>query len=194
MPSNIRVLRVLASTLALRGSRDRSMLDLLITVDDLPPGWHQKREARYRVGLFHDDDWDKRARREKLVGATRVFESPQTGSRIAAQAIPLVTDEDVRSMLSAFPARWLRSSGLKAGATQEAEVAPPPEAGENARARLVSTIGQTGASRKLSVVWPEPGSLLLGIEHTAPPEVEAYDLMSRLIERQRDRLATKPEV
>jgi hypothetical protein len=177
---------------ARRASRDRSVLDLLLTIDDLPPGWRQKRQERYRVGLLYDEDWDKRARREKLVGAMRSFVNPETRSRIVVQAAPVVTDEDARSVVT--EGRWNRSPDLKAHTTDEAEVSAPPEAGEYATASLVSTTGQAGASRKLSVMWPEPGPLVLAIVYTAPADVAVYDVMSGLIQRQRQRLATKPEV
>lgn len=84
----------------MRRSRDRSMLDLLIAVEDLPPGWRLKREARYRAGLLYNEDWDKRARRAKLVRSVRIFEHPETRSRVAVQASPWVSDEDVRSVLA----------------------------------------------------------------------------------------------
>jgi hypothetical protein len=189
MPSILRVYRVIASTVALRRSRDRSMLDLLLTIDDLPPGWRQEREVRYRVGLLYNDDWDKRARREKLVGATRTFANSETRSRVAVQAAPWATEEDARSVLAALPARRAPSFDLNAQTKEETDVTPPPEAGEHARAWLVGTTSRAGTSRKLTVVWPEQGRVLLGIVCWAPGEVEVYDVMSGLIQCQRQRLA-----
>ena len=167
------------------------MLDLLLTVDDLPAGWRQQREARYHVGLLYDEDCDKRARRAKLVGATRIFVNPETSGQLIVQGMPWATEADARSVLTAPRSRRLRSWDLNAQTTEEIEVAAPPQAGAEARATLISTTSRTGAVRKLIVLWPEPGALLVGIVHSAPAEVELYELMSALIERQRERIATR---
>ena len=65
--------RLLAATLAARVSSDRRALNLLVTSNDLPPGWYEERELRLRMGFIHSEDRDKRARRAKLIGALRVF-------------------------------------------------------------------------------------------------------------------------
>jgi hypothetical protein len=189
MPSEFRVFLNGASVIARRRSRDRSMLDLVLTIDDLPAGWLPGREFRFRVGLLHNDDWDKRARREKLVGAGRIFMNSETRSRVVVQVVPWATEEDVRSVLARAWAGRRDPWDSTVQVTDESEVTPPPEAGEHAVAWLISTISPEGASRTLNVVWPGPGSLLLGIKCSAPPEVEIYDLTSALIQRQRGHLA-----
>jgi hypothetical protein len=168
MPPIFRTFRAAASILVLRYSRDRSMLDLLLTIDDLPPGWRQKQEVRYRAGLLGGEDWDKRARRERLVGATRIFVNPETRSRVTVRAVPSATEQDVRSALPAEAARWVQLDSTTA-LGDEIEVTPPPEAGEHARAWLISTTSWEGALRTLHVLWPEPGALLLAVRYSARP-------------------------
>jgi hypothetical protein len=44
-------LRLLAAIIAARGSRDRSALDVLLGVDELPEGWRRRRDSRHRLGF-----------------------------------------------------------------------------------------------------------------------------------------------
>jgi hypothetical protein len=184
----VRSYRALASMLVLRYSRDRRMLDLLLTIDDLSTGWRQKRELRYRAGIFHNEDWDKRARRQKLVHAARVFVNTETRSRVTVGAAPYATEEDARSVLATIEERRFQQRST-AQTTDETEVVAPAEAGEHARAWLISTVTPKGALRTLNVLWTEPGPLLLVINYSAPPEVDIYKLTAALIQRERERLA-----
>jgi hypothetical protein len=187
--------RYLAATLAARRSADRSTLDLLLATVDLTTGWHKTGEGRYRMGFVFSEDRDKRARRAELIGATRSFADAESGSRIHAWAYPHTNQEDARSAVaSAFERRIhaLGSYDLNAQTRHEAAVTPPPEAGEHARARLVSTTGSKGSWRTLTVAWADSGPLFLGIIYRAPAEVDVWDLMSALVRRQRERLGYRP--
>jgi hypothetical protein len=185
--------RVLAATLAARVSSDRSALDLLLTSNDLPSGWYEEREIRLRMGFIHSEDRDKRARRAKLIGAVRVFVDPESRSRVTAWAYPQVSDEDARFAAATAFERSFGSFDLMAEARDETEVTPPPEAGQHARGRLVSTAGRMGDWRNLTVVWADSGSLLMGVSYRAPTQVDVWDLTSALIKRQRERVVYGPD-
>jgi hypothetical protein len=185
--------RLLAATLAARVSSDRRALDLLLTSNDLPSGWYEERELRLRLGFIRSEDRDKRARRAKLIGAVRVFVDAESRSRVTAWAYPQVNDEDARSAAATAFARGFGSFDLMAEARDEAEVTPPPEAGQHARGRLVSTTGRMGDCRNLTVVWADSGSLLMGVSYRAPAHVDLWDLTSALVKRQRERLVYGPD-
>jgi hypothetical protein len=189
-PPYIGLWRVAASRAMLRYSRDRSTLNLLLTINDLPAVWRQKRELWYRAGLLHGDNLERRARREKLIYAAREFVSPETRSYMRVSAVPYATDDDARAALATVEKRHFRRDWF-AHIVEELEVTPPPEAGEHARAWLRKAIGRDGTSHTLNAIWQEPGALLLDITYTAPPEVRVYDLASALIQCQRQRLASQ---
>jgi hypothetical protein len=184
-------LRFLAAVIAARGSRDRAALDVLLEVDDLPQGWRQQRQARYRIGFGFNEEWDRRARRNKLVGGSRVFVHPESGGRLVAQAFPTISEEDAVAALTNIWERRFLSLDLNAQHADEVEVTPPSEAGEHARALLIANAGRTGDSRKLFVAWAEPAPMFFGVVLTSPAELEFWELMSRLVKRQRERFAPR---
>jgi hypothetical protein len=172
--------------LAARASRDWGMLDVLLTVEDLPPGWHMSREERFRLGFVHNAERDRRARQAGLVGAAREFVHDETRSRVIAHGSPTVDDDDARSRVAAAWRGSLEEDSPSATRTQT-EVTPPTAAGEHARCVLM-TAGMPAAWRTLSVVWTD-GPIFLGVTYRAPAEVELWELTSVLIERQRKRIA-----
>jgi hypothetical protein len=187
--------RLLAATLAARCSPDRRTLDLLLATADLPAGWQQTHELRYRMGYVFREDRDKRARRAKLIASTRTFTNAESGALIRAWAYPQVTQEDARSAVATAFERRIHALGsydLNAKTRDETTVTPPPEAGGHARARLASTTGSNGSWRTLTVAWADSGPLFLGIACWAPTEVDVWDLMSSLVQRQRERLSDGP--
>jgi hypothetical protein len=181
--------RLIIALLAARASRDRSALDVLLTVDDLPSGWRKGGETRLRLGFTHNEERDKRARRAKLIGAIRTFVDDESRSQISVLAYPTATEEDARSGVAAVFERRLGFYDLDEQTRDETEVTPPQEAGRHARAKLTSTTGRSGAWRVLTVVWADSGPLRLGIGYRAPAGVDVWELTSTLIQRQRQRLA-----
>lgn len=169
------------------------MLDLLLEIGDLPPGWLQQWERRYRLGFMHNEERDRRARQKRLVGAVRGFSRPGALSNVRVMVAPAATEEDSHARLAAGERggiyyRWSSLMPLTAAVT---EVTPPPEAGEHARAFLTAITDTEGASlRTLQVIWVEPGQPMLGaIAFTTPGVLDVWEFTSALLERQRQRLA-----
>ena len=187
-------LRFLVARLAVCGSRDRNTLGLLIEIDDLPPGWLQQQELRYRVGFVRNEEPDKRARQQKLIGAMRLFTHREARSQALAMVSPAATEEDARARLAHSRLGQIQSVDLNIQATDATEVTPPPEAGEYARAFLTTITPSGGASRrKLHVIWVEPGQPIVGsITFTAPAILDVWEVTSALLQRQRQRLAQGP--
>lgn len=162
---------------------------MVLTIDDLPPGWSMGRETRLRMGFGDSGERSKRARRAKLVGATRIFVHPESRSRVSSLAYPMATTEDARAAVAdAFQDR-LTWRSVNTPTLDELEVTPPPEAGEHASAFVVGAAGPLDARRALTVVWAESAPLLLGITYHAHADSDLWDLTSDLIRRQRERVA-----
>lgn len=183
--------RLLAAVIAARRSQDRSALDLLLRPEDVPEGWYQRRETRARVGFVFDQEFDKRARRAKLITAGRSFAELGTEARLVVQALPAINNDDAHEALSVI---WERRSPIWNFSEQtikQVEVTPPGEAGEHARALLVGTTDRQGEWRKLSVAWVEQMPMLFAIVLKRPAHADLWQLMAELIERQRKRFAQK---
>jgi hypothetical protein len=185
-----RGLPVAGSKIRMRFSRDRSLSNLLLTIDDFPPGWRQDLDTRYRNGLGGKHDWDKRARREKLIAAQRTFGNFKARSRVTVYVSQWATDDDVRSVLAAHLASGVDASRELYRASERVEVTPPPEAGEHATATLTT---EPKGSRRLIVRWPEQGALSVTIMYWSFADAELWALTSELIQRQRERLAARSE-
>lgn len=175
----------------LRFPGDRSLSDLLLTIDDFPTGWRQTMDTRARNGLRGKHDWDKRARREKLITAQRSFVNHKARSSVTVIAAQWATDDDVRLMLATRLAKGGDlSTALYPKTSERVEVTPPPEAGEHATATLTT---EAKGSRRLIVSWPEQGALSLSVMYWAFADAEPWALTSELIQRQRERLAARSE-
>jgi Peptidase A4 family len=187
-------LRFLVARLAACGSRDRSSLGLLIEIDDLPPGWLQQQEMRYRLGFIHNEERDKRARQQKLIGAIAVLTHREAHSQVVAMIAPAATEEDAHARLAESRAAQIRSVDSNGQVTDTTEVTPPPEAGQYSRAFLRTINPAGGASRRqLQVIWVEPGQAIVGsITFTAPAILDVWEVTSGLLQRQRERLAQGP--
>lgn len=175
------------AVLAARFSSDRNALDALLRVEDLPGGWLQLREWRWRVGFLGKRDSYRRASQAKLIAAARDFELVGTQTRLLVQAVPFVSVEDAQDWLENLweVPRWRESTALT---HDEVEAAPPPTAGEHARALLVNTTHETGPRRTLfCVAWREVQPMAFALQLSAPTEYNLLDAMSMLIQLQRAR-------
>jgi hypothetical protein len=191
LPRRLR-LRMLASQLAARGLGE-SMLDLLLELDDLPPGWILRREASHRLGFLHIRGADRRARQQKLISVQRQFVQPEARTDVILVIAASATIEDAHARLAVHPARARRPPHFHAQWTDSIEVAPPPEAGSHARAFLTTiTSNERAPQRKLLVKWIEAEQpLLCHIHITAPAVLDVSELASTLIECQRQRIAQR---
>lgn len=167
------------------------MLDRLLEIGDMPSGSHQQEEMSYRLGFVQNEERDKRARREKLIGAVRLFVQPEARLRVVAVVAPTTTEEDAHARLADGRARQIGEFALKGQVTDVTEVTPPPAAGDHARAVSMTITPSEGASRRvLQVWWAEPGqALLVAIVVIAPAILDVSELTSGLVQRQRERLA-----
>lgn len=179
-----RDLRFRVAVLAARFSSDRTALDALLRREDLPEGWFQLRERRWRAGFLRDDDADRRARRARLVAVSRQFELVGTQTWVTASAMPAASVEDAQNFLEHA---WEYPAFDRTALTQaDAEVSPPPAAGEHARAFLLNTTYETGPRRTFFyVVWHDAQSMVFSIGLSAPTEYDLLDAMSTLVHLQR---------
>lgn len=170
--------------LAARLSSDRTALDALLRTEDLPGGWFQLRESRWRVGYTRDSDVARRARRARLVAASRQFELVGTQTWVTVSAVPVANVEDAQNSLeNVWEPPWVDPTALTQA---DAEVSPPAAAGEHARAFLINTAHETGPRRTVFyVVWHEDQSMVFAIALAAPTEYNLSHAMSMLIEVQR---------
>lgn len=178
-----RQLRWQVAFLAGRLSSDRSSLDALIRLEDLPDGWFQNWEKRWRFGLTSTEELARRSRQAKLVGATRCFELVGTGTWVMASAVPFVSVEDAQDWLEISASQVLSSRDRDALAHAETEVAPPRAAGEHARAVLVNTDYESGPRRThFFVAWREAQPMVFTLQIKTPTEYDVLDPMTMLIQ------------
>lgn len=185
------ILRFAPAQLTALGSDDRRALDLLLNVEDMPePGWRLRRQRRVRVGFQRsDEEWAKRARKSKAVGAFRVLASSETDCQFVTQAVPFPNEADARSALAVVLEERFPHMDFTAQSRDEAVLEPPAAAGEHARALMIGTTSRGGTFRTLVVAWADLGGMLLALTLHAPAHVELWDQMSLLVLCQRDRLA-----
>jgi hypothetical protein len=159
-----------------------------VRVEDLPGGWFQEREWRWRYGFMGKTDFSRRASQAKLIAAARRFELVGTQTWLLVQAVPFPSVEDAQAWLeNVWQVPWWRDP---TALTQvEAEVEPAPAAaGEHARALVVNTTFETGPRRTLfCVAWREAQPMAFLLQLGAPTEYDRFDAMSMLIKLQRAR-------
>jgi hypothetical protein len=182
---------MLASQLAARGL-GKSMLDLLLELDDLPPGWILRRSARYRLGFPHVGGASRRAYQQKLIGVQRQFVEPEARTDAVLMIAACATIKSAHARLAVTPARAEQAAGHShAEWTDAIEVAPPPEAGAHARAYVTTITSNDSAPRRwLLVKWIETEQpMICHIHITSPAVLDVSELASTPIERQRERVA-----
>jgi hypothetical protein len=106
----LRHLRWAASQLGARGSG--SLLDptlVLLRLGDMPEGWRQIDERRWRTGRGGREPWAVRAREMGGVTAWRSFAAVPDGLWLWAQATPLASQADAAGAIEVIWERSLRN-------------------------------------------------------------------------------------
>lgn len=189
-------IRFRVAVLAAKFSDDRSALDTLLRVEDLPGDWFQRRESRWRVGFADDSDISRRASRAKLAAGRRELELVGTSTILMVQAVPFVSIEDAQALLEhEWKLRWSWDLALNLDVLRQdaIEVAPPATAGEHARALLCNTTYKTGVRFTLfSVYWCGAQPTVFGLKLWAPTEFDVFDTTSTLVQLQRSLASRSP--
>jgi hypothetical protein len=144
------------------------------------------------MGYMRNEEVDKRARQERLIGALRDFAQLEAQLQVTDTVSPWASEEDARSRLAEIRGLSVRSIDLIPQITEETEITPPPEAGEYARAVLTTIARSDSASRRqIQVMWVEPGQPILGaIIVRTPAVLDAWEFTSMLVQRQRQRFGS----
>jgi hypothetical protein len=161
-----------------------------LNVEDMPePGWRLRRQRRVRVGSQRsDEEWAKRARKSKAVGAFRSLAGSETDCQFVTQAVPFPHAADAGSALAVVLEDRFPHMDFTAQSRDEAVLEPPAADGEHARA-VIGTTSRGGTFRTLVVAWADLGGMLFALTLHAPAHVELWDQMALFVQRQRDRLA-----